>query len=102
MWLKMMEQFNLGKVVVYNTIQLYRSDRLSFLSESLQAAEKSGYIAGLKLVRGAYMEKERDRAEELGYSSPIHGSKEATDEAYNTALRFCIDHHDKFCIHELP
>ena len=87
---QMMTQFNLGKVVVYNTIQLYRSDRLSYLSDALQEAEQAGYLAGLKLVRGAYMEKERARAMELGYPSPIQPSKESTDRDYDTAVTNCI------------
>ena len=87
---QMMAQFNLGKVVVYNTIQLYRSDRLSYLSEALQEAEQAGYLAGLKLVRGAYMEKERARAMELGYPSPIQPSKESTDRDYDAAVTICI------------
>ena len=87
---QMMAQFNLGKVVVYNTVQLYRSDRLSYLSEALQEAEQAGYLAGLKLVRGAYMEKERARAMELGYPSPIQPSKESTDRDYDAAVTICI------------
>jgi len=87
---QMMAQFNLGKVVVYNTIQLYRSDRLSYLSEALQEAEQAGYLAGLKLVRGAYMEKERARAMELGYPSPIQPSKESTDMDYDAAVTICM------------
>ena len=87
---QMMAQFNLGKVVVYNTIQLYRSDRLSYLSDALQEAEQAGYLAGLKLVRGAYMEKERARAMELGYPSPIQPSKESTDRDYDAAVTICI------------
>ena len=87
---QMMAKFNLGKVVVYNTIQLYRSDRLSYLSDALEEAEKSGYIAGLKLVRGAYMEKERARAEKLGYPSPIQPNKASTDRDYDTAVRICM------------
>ena len=86
----MMEQFNLGKVVVYNTIQLYRSDRLSYLTDALEVAEKSGYVAGLKLVRGAYMEKERARAEDMGYLSPIQPDKESTDRDYDAAVRICM------------
>lgn len=87
---QMMAQFNLGKVVVYNTIQLYRSDRLSYLSVALQEAEQAGYLAGLKLVRGAYMEKERARAMELGYPSPIQPSKESTDRDYDAAVTICM------------
>ena len=87
---KMMASFNLGKVVVYNTIQLYRSDRLSYLIDALEEAEKSGYLAGLKLVRGAYMEKERARAEEFGYPSPIQPNKESTDRDYDAAVQLCL------------
>ena len=88
--IKMMERFNLGKVVVYNTIQLYRSDRLSFVSDTLGAAEKSGYTAGLKLVRGAYMEKERERALKIGYPSPIQPNKASTDRDYDAAVQICL------------
>src|SRR5262249_16505750 len=62
--MQMMEKFNRQKVIVYNTMQLYRSDRLQFVKDSIGGARKKGFIAGCKLVRGAYMEKERKRAEE--------------------------------------
>ena len=91
----MMEQYNKDKVVVYNTIQLYRHDRLAFLKESFEDAQNRGFILGAKLVRGAYMEKERKRAEEFGYPSPIQPNKEASDRDYNEAVQFCIDHLDK-------
>jgi len=87
----MMEKFNKGKVVVYNTIQLYRWDRIDFLMHSLDEAEKGSYITGIKLVRGAYMEKERARAEKMGYPSPIQPNKESTDRDYNQALRECLN-----------
>lgn len=89
----MMKRYNRGKVIVYNTFQLYRHDRLQFLIDSYDKASKEGYLLGAKLVRGAYMEKERERAEEMGYPSPIQPNKQATDDAYNTALRFCIDNY---------
>ncbi len=88
----MMVQFNTEVAVVYNTIQLYRHDRLKFLKDSLEAAEIKNFILGAKLVRGAYMEKERRRAIEMNYSSPIQESKDATDNDYNTALAFCVQH----------
>jgi proline dehydrogenase len=88
----MMEQFNKGKVIVYNTVQLYRHDRLSFLKDSLEAAELRNFLLGAKLVRGAYMEKERRRAAEMNYPSPIQPDKEATDRDYNAGIEFCIDH----------
>jgi proline dehydrogenase len=88
---KMMATFNLGKVVVYNTIQLYRWDRLPYVTETLEAAEKGGYVAGLKLVRGAYMEKERARAAEFGYPSPIQPNKASTDKDYDAAVKVCME-----------
>jgi proline dehydrogenase len=75
----MMEQFNRERAVVYNTIQLYRSDRLVFLKDSYEAAVQRDFILGAKLVRGAYMEKERKRSKEKGYTSPIQPDKAATD-----------------------
>lgn len=87
----MMAKYNKEKVVVYNTIQLYRSDRLDFLRKSYQHAENHSYKPGFKLVRGAYMEKERKRAAELGYPSPIQINKEATDKDYNLALRLAFE-----------
>jgi proline dehydrogenase len=91
----MMDQFNKEKPVVYNTVQLYRHDRLSFLRDSVEAAEKRNFILGVKLVRGAYMEKERTRAAEKGYPSPIQPDKESTDRDYDEAIRFCIAHIEK-------
>lgn len=73
-------------------MQLYRKDRLQFLKDSLKAAEINNFILGAKLVRGAYMEKERKRALEMNYPSPIQNDKENTDNDYNRALEFCIDH----------
>jgi proline dehydrogenase len=89
--IRMMDEFNRGRVVIYNTIQLYRSDRLVFLKDSFQAAEQRDFFLGVKLVRGAYMEKERRRAASTGYSSPIQPDKEATDRDYNAGVEFCID-----------
>lgn len=91
----MMARYNRGEVIVYNTFQLYRHDRLVFLKESLARAEQGGYLLGAKLVRGAYMEKERRRAEEQNYQSPIQPNKEAADNDYNEAIHFCLDHINK-------
>ncbi len=88
----MMDTYNKNKVVIYNTAQLYRHDRLKFLMQSYEAACERNFFLGMKLVRGAYMEKERKRAEEKGYASPIQPNKEATDRDYDEAVRFCIDH----------
>ena len=91
----MMEEYNKQRLTVYNTIQLYRHDRLAFLKESFQTSSERGFLLGEKLVRGAYMEKERKRAAEKGYTDPIQPSKEASDRDYNEAVRFCIEHLDK-------
>ncbi len=90
--IQMMQIFNKENVTVYNTVQLYRHDRLSFLKDMLEAARLKDFVLGVKLVRGAYMEKERARAEEKQYPSPIQTDKEATDRDYNAGVAFCIDH----------
>lgn len=90
----MMRRYNGERAVVYNTFQLYRKDRLQFLIKSYNEAQRSGYILGAKLVRGAYMEKERERAAYYQYASPINPSKEATDTDFNTAVRFCVEHYE--------
>lgn len=89
--IEMMEIFNKEKVIVYNTIQLYRHDRLHFLRLSHRIAQQQGFKLGMKLVRGAYMEKERERAFEKSYTSPIQPDKTATDRDYNDSVRYCID-----------
>jgi proline dehydrogenase len=96
--MEMMEIFNKEKVIVYNTIQLYRHDRLHFLKMSYSIAQQQGFQLGVKLVRGAYMEKERARAAEKGYPSPIQPNKEASDRDYNEALTYCIDHIDQISV----
>ncbi|HEY9364445.1 MAG TPA: proline dehydrogenase family protein, partial [Chitinophagaceae bacterium] len=93
--MQMMEKYNREKVVVFNTFQLYRHDRLQFLKDSFEKARQNNFILGAKLVRGAYMEKERSRAEEMNYPSPIQANKAATDKDYNAAVKFCIDHLDR-------
>lgn len=89
---EMMAAFNQKSPIVYNTYQLYRKDRLEFLMKSYQHAEKGNYYLGAKLVRGAYMEKERKRAEEMGYPSPIHDTKQNSDRDYDAALKFSVAH----------
>ncbi|HEU0111332.1 MAG TPA: proline dehydrogenase family protein, partial [Flavisolibacter sp.] len=91
----MMDEFNKTRLVIYNTLQLYRHDRLAFLYQSYEAAEERNFLLGVKLVRGAYMEKERQRAAEKGYPSPIQATKEETDKDYDEAVRFCIEHIDR-------
>ena len=90
----MMEKYNRQRAIVFNTIQMYRTDRLQFLKDARRQAHSDGYVLAVKIVRGAYMEKERERAEEMGYESPIHPDKKATDRDYNAALEYCIDHLD--------
>lgn len=87
----MMDTFNKNRCVVYNTIQHYRHDRLSFLKYSYESAVERNFVFGAKLVRGAYMEKERKRAAENGYPSPIQPDKESCDRDYNEGVEFCIN-----------
>lgn len=92
--IEMMEIFNKGKVIVYNTIQLYRHDRLHFLKLSHRIAQEQHFMLGVKLVRGAYMEKERERAYAKGYQSPVQPDKAATDKDYDRAVAYCIENID--------
>lgn len=96
----MMSDFNRETAVVFTTAQLYRHDRLNYIKKLALRAEEAGFIAGVKLVRGAYMEKERERAKEKGYHSPIHTDKISTDKDFDDAISFCLDNLDKmhlFC-----
>ncbi|RKS14066.1 proline dehydrogenase family protein [Flavobacterium sp. 120] len=95
---EMMRKYNKEKAIVFNTLQMYRWDRLDYLKKLHEQAEKEGFFIGMKLVRGAYMEKEIARAEEKGYPSPICASKEATDENYDAAVRYMIEHLDMMSI----
>ena len=92
--IEMMEKYNLEGPIIFNTLQMYRTDRLQYLKDTRRQAKNDGYILAVKLVRGAYMEKERERAEELGYSSPIQKDKKATDHDYDAAIDYCLDHLD--------
>jgi len=95
---QMMMLFNTEKAIVYNTYQLYRKDRLAYLKHSYKLATEGKYLIGAKLVRGAYMEKERARAAEKGYPSPIHDTKQNTDTDYDEAVLFSIEHADRIAI----
>ena len=86
----MMSDYNRGRVVVYNTVQMYRHDRLAYLEAMDARAEEGGYLCGVKLVRGAYMEKERARAEERGKPSPIQPDKASSDRDFDTAVRWVL------------
>ncbi|MBL8125450.1 MAG: proline dehydrogenase family protein [Blastocatellia bacterium] len=92
---EMMEKFNRDSPIVYNTIQMYRTDRLEHLKEARRRASSDGYFYGVKIVRGAYMEKERERAAEMGYPSPIHEEKKGTDHDYDAAVEYCLKHVDE-------
>ena len=94
----MMDTFNKNRTIIYNTLQLYRHDRLQFLKDCHTAAVERNFILGTKLVRGAYMENERNRAEEMNYPSPIQPDKAATDKDFNEAVAFCITHIDKIAV----
>lgn len=93
--LAMMAKFNQKKLIVYNTYQMYRHDKLADLKADYLIAKETGFILGVKMVRGAYMEKERKRALEMGYLSPIQPNKAATDKDYDASLRFCMQHLDQ-------
>jgi proline dehydrogenase len=88
---EMMRKYNKLKPIVFNTLQMYRWDRLDYLKNLHEQAKKEGFHIGMKLVRGAYMEKENERAIEKGYPTPICASKEATDENYDAAVRYMVD-----------
>jgi proline dehydrogenase len=89
---QMMVLYNTERAIVYNTFQLYRKDRLAYLKHSFKLATEGNYFLGAKLVRGAYMEKERARAAEKGYPSPIHDTKEHCDADYDAGINFCVEH----------
>jgi proline dehydrogenase len=91
---QMMQTYNRENAIIFNTVQLYRHDRLSFLSNAIDVARKDGYHYGVKLVRGAYMEKERARAKEKGYPSPIQPDKIASDNDFDKALELVVNNID--------
>ena len=95
---KMMELFNKKKALIFNTYQLYGRGTLDFLKESCQKAASLGYILGAKLVRGAYMEKERARSAAKGYPDPIQPDKESTDRDYDSAVTFCMQNLGKLSL----
>lgn len=95
---EMMRKYNREKVIVFNTLQLYRWDRLDYLKKLHERAKRDGFYIGMKLVRGAYMEKENARAEERGYPTPICPSKQASDDNYNAALDYMMEHLDQMAI----
>ena len=96
--IELMGVYNKEKVVVYNTYQLYRHDRLHFLKISHQLAVEGNFLLGVKLVRGAYMEKERERALAMNYTSPIHHDKNATDIDFDAAALYCIQNKENISL----
>ncbi len=95
---EMMRRYNKEKAIVFNTLQMYRWDRLDYLKQLHQRAQADGFYIGMKLVRGAYMEKENDRAQQMGQQSPICPSKVATDDNYNAAVDYMMEHIDRMAI----
>ena len=95
---QMMQKYNQEKAIVFNTLQMYRWDRLDYLKNLHEQAKAEGFYIGMKLVRGAYMEKENDRAAERGQKSPICESKEATDVNYDAAVLYMVENIDKMAI----
>ena len=92
---EMMEKYNHEKAYIWNTIQMYRTGRLEYLAQDLELAKSKNYFLGYKFVRGAYMEKERERAAEKNYPDPIQPTKEATDNNYNAAVDFVLENLDR-------
>jgi proline dehydrogenase len=97
---EMMVKYNKLKPIVFNTLQMYRWNRLDYLKKLHEKSKQEGFFIGMKLVRGAYMEKENERAIEKGYPTPICVSKEATDENYDAAVKYMVDHIDTMSIFE--
>lgn len=94
----LMKEFNKEKAIVFNTLQMYRVDRLNYLKHIHQLSSKDNFIYGIKLVRGAYMEKERKRAQEMNYPSPIQVNKSGTDKDFNDAIHYIVDHPLEFSL----
>ena len=95
---EMMKKYNKEKAIVFNTLQMYRHDRLAYLKKVHDLAEAEGFFIGMKIVRGAYMEKEHKRAEEKGYPTPICASKEATDINYDAAVDYMLQHLERMSL----
>ena len=96
--MNLMAKYNKEQAIVFNTYQLYRTASLKNLKDAFHEAAMHNYFLGAKLVRGAYLEKERTRAEQMGYPSPIYPDKDSTDSAFNQALTFCIDNKQRISV----
>src|SRR5690606_25272626 len=95
---EMMQKFNKERCIVWSTLQMYRHDRIEYLKKIYEQAERENYLIGFKIVRGAYMEKERERAKELGYKDPIQPNKEATDRDFNAVMEFMVERIDRISL----
>ena len=95
---EMMEKYNKEQAIVFNTYQMYRADMLVNLKEAFHKAAMHNFYLGVKMVRGAYMEKERERSAKLKYADPIHVTKEATDDSFNKGLAFCVDNKQRISL----
>lgn len=90
----MMVRFNKERAIVFQTIQMFRHDRLAYYAKLIERSRREGFKVGVKIVRGAYLDKENNRAEERGYPTPIQPTKQATDDAYNAALKLSVENID--------
>jgi proline dehydrogenase len=97
---EMMEKFNKNEVIIYNTFQMYRVDMFGNLTNAIKSAQDKSYFLGVKLVRGAYLEKERQRSHEENYSEPLHKNKQDTDRDFNAAVDLCLENLERvyFCV----
>ncbi|WP_029036181.1 proline dehydrogenase family protein [Salinimicrobium xinjiangense] len=95
---EMMFKYNREKAIIFNTLQCYRWDRMQYIKDLHSRAKEQGFIVGAKIVRGAYLEKENERAAKMGYLSPICENKEATDVNYNGVLTYCLAHIDDISV----
>ena len=96
--LNLMKKYNHEKVLIFNTIQMYRNDRVDYLNKIIDIGNKEKFKIGLKIVRGAYHEKEIDRAKKYNYNIPVHLKKEDTDKDFNKALEICVQNIDRISI----
>ena len=92
---EMMAKYNKEKAIIWNTLQMYRTGRMEYLAKDLELAKQNNYYLGYKFVRGAYMEKERERAAALNYPDPIQPTKEASDNNYDAAIDFVMENLDR-------
>ncbi len=95
----LMEKYNKDKALIFGTLQLYRKDRMDYIQALHRRAQEKGFHVGMKLVRGAYMEKERERAQKLGYPDPICKDKAATDKMYNDVMKYMFENIDSMALY---